>query len=44
MASHYNSSPFAAEVLVSKGEPYLTRRRQNLDDLTRDETIPDLAD
>jgi diaminopimelate decarboxylase len=44
MASNYNSSPLAAEVLLSNRKPYLTRQRQSLEDLIRGETIPDLAD
>lgn len=39
MASHYNSRPKAAEVLVSQGKPRLIRRRENLDDLTAHEEI-----
>ncbi len=35
MASNYNSRPRPAEVLVYKGEAYLIRRRENVDDLTR---------
>jgi diaminopimelate decarboxylase len=42
MASNYNSSPLAAEVLISKGTPHLIRTRQTLDDLIRGEQIPDL--
>lgn len=44
MASNYNSSPLAAEVLLSNRKPYLTRQRQSLEDLIRGETIPVLAD
>jgi len=40
MASNYNSKPLVAEVLINQGRVHLIRRRQPLDDLTRDETIP----
>jgi diaminopimelate decarboxylase len=40
MASNYNSSPLAAEVLVTHGRPHLIRERQTLDDLIRGERIP----
>jgi diaminopimelate decarboxylase len=40
MANNYNSKPLAAEVLIEHGQPHLVRRRQSLDDLTRDESIP----
>jgi diaminopimelate decarboxylase len=40
MASNYNSSPLAAEVLISRGAAHLIRARQTLDDLTRGESIP----
>jgi diaminopimelate decarboxylase len=40
MASNYNSSPLAAEVLVTRGRPHLIRERQTLDDLIRGERIP----
>lgn len=39
MASHYNSRPAAAEVLVSDGEARAIRRRQTLPDLWRDELL-----
>jgi diaminopimelate decarboxylase len=42
MASNYNSSPLAAEVLLSRGTAHLIRPRQTLDDLVRGESIPDL--
>ena len=42
MASNYNSSPLAAEVLISRGTSHLIRARQTLDDLIRGESIPDL--
>jgi diaminopimelate decarboxylase len=44
MASNYNSSPMAAEVLVSQGTPHLVRTRQTLDDLIRGEVIPELGE
>ncbi len=40
MASNYNSSPLAVEVLVTRGRPHLIRERQTLDDLIRGERIP----
>jgi len=40
MASNYNSSPLAAEVLISRDTPHLIRARQTLDDLIRGESIP----
>jgi diaminopimelate decarboxylase len=40
MASNYNSSPLAAEVLISGGRPVLVRARQTPDDLVRGETVP----
>jgi diaminopimelate decarboxylase len=41
MASNYNSKPLVAEVLIEDGQTHLIRRRQTLDDLTRDDVIPD---
>jgi diaminopimelate decarboxylase len=40
MGSNYNSKPLAAEVLIHGGKAHLIRKRQSLDDLTRDEIIP----
>jgi diaminopimelate decarboxylase len=40
MASNYNGEPRPAVVLVSKGESQLIRRRENYEDLTRQEVIP----
>jgi diaminopimelate decarboxylase len=40
MASNYNSKPLVAEVLIEDGQPHLVRRRQKLEDLIRDESIP----
>jgi diaminopimelate decarboxylase len=40
MASNYNSKPLPAEVLIEAGTAHLVRRRQTLEDLIRDETIP----
>jgi diaminopimelate decarboxylase len=40
MGSNYNSKPLVAEVLIENGRPQLVRRRQSLDDLIRDESIP----
>jgi diaminopimelate decarboxylase len=40
MGSNYNSFPLAAEVLVSDGEAFLIRRRQEFEDLFAAESIP----
>jgi diaminopimelate decarboxylase len=40
MASNYNSKPLVAEVLIENGTPHLVRRRQSLDELTSNESIP----
>jgi len=40
MANNYNSKPLVAEVLIENGQPHLVRRRQELADLIRDESIP----
>ena len=40
MASNYNSSPLAAEILLCHGTPRLIRARQTLDDLIRGESSP----
>jgi diaminopimelate decarboxylase len=40
MSSNYNSKPLAAEVLIENGQAHLIRRRQMLDDLIRQESIP----
>jgi len=40
MGSNYNSKPLAAEVLIRGGKAHLIRKRQSLDNLTRDEIIP----
>ncbi len=42
MASNYNSRLLPAEVLVHEGIPYLIRRRQELEDLFRDLTDPEI--
>jgi len=42
MGSNYNSTPLAAEVLISNGKPVLIRTRQTAEDLVRGERIPDL--
>jgi diaminopimelate decarboxylase len=39
MASHYNSRPFAPEVLVEDGRAVLIRRREPLESLWREETL-----
>ena len=41
MGSNYNSTPLAAEVLISSGKPVLIRERQMAEDLVRGERIPD---
>ena len=40
MASNYNSKPLVAEVLIEDGKANLVRRRQSLDDLIQNESIP----
>ena len=44
MASNYNSRYRPAEVLVHRGTDYLIRRRENLEDLTRNLVEPELPD
>ncbi len=39
MASNYNSQPFAAEVLVERGEARLVRRRQTVEELLSNESV-----
>ena len=41
MASNYNSKTRAAEVLIEDGRPKEIRRRERVEDLIRDEVIPD---
>lgn len=41
MASNYNSRPRAPEVLVDGDHFFVIRRRETMDDLLRNETIPD---
>ena len=40
MSSTYNGRPFAAQVMIADGAPQLIRRRQTLDELWRDEIVP----
>jgi diaminopimelate decarboxylase len=40
MASNYNSKPLVAEVLVEDGTANLVRRRQSLEELIQNESIP----
>ncbi len=40
MASHYNSRPLPAEVLVRGSDAFLIRKRETVADLTRNERIP----
>ncbi len=40
MASNYNAKPLPAEVLLVDGKAHLVRARQGLEDLFRDEKIP----
>jgi diaminopimelate decarboxylase len=37
MSSNFNSRPKPAEVLVLEGKPHLIRRRQEFEDLLRDQ-------
>jgi diaminopimelate decarboxylase len=41
MASNYNTQPLVPEVVVDGDHVLLTRRRQTLDDMLREETIGD---
>ena len=41
MASNYNTRPRAAEVMVDDGRAMLIRRREQVQDLFRDELLPD---
>jgi diaminopimelate decarboxylase len=41
MASNYNTQPLVPEVVVDGDRVLLTRRRQTLDDMLREETIGD---
>ena len=41
MASNYNTRPRAAEVMVEAGQARLIRRRETVQDLFRDELLPD---
>ena len=41
MGSNYNSKPYAAEVLVTNGEPRLVRRRQTYEELIAWDVPPD---
>jgi diaminopimelate decarboxylase len=43
MSSTYNSRPLAAEVLVEDGEWTVIRRRQAMEELWQDETVPTFA-
>ncbi|REK17841.1 MAG: diaminopimelate decarboxylase [Planctomycetota bacterium] len=40
MGSNYNSKPLAAEVLIEQGAPHVVRRRQTVEDLLRNESVP----
>jgi diaminopimelate decarboxylase len=40
MSSQYNGRPRAAEVLISRGKPYVVRQRENLDDLLAKQILP----
>ena len=40
MASNYNSKPLVAEVLIENGKANLVRRRQSLEELIQNESIP----
>jgi len=41
MASNYNARPYAAEILVRAGKSYVVRQRQPLEDLLRNQEIPE---
>jgi diaminopimelate decarboxylase len=40
MASHYNSRPLPAEVLIADGQAHLVRERETLEDLLRGQAVP----
>ncbi len=41
MGSNYNSKPYAAEVLIADGEPWLVRRRQTYEEMMAWDMLPD---
>jgi diaminopimelate decarboxylase len=41
MASNYNARPYAAEILARDGQSYVVRQRQSLDDLLKNQEIPE---
>ena len=41
MASNYNTRPRAAEVMVEAGRATLIRRRETVEELLRNELLPD---
>lgn len=41
MSSTYNGRPFAAQLLIERGTPHVIRMRQGIEDLWRDEIVPD---
>ncbi len=41
MASNYNTRPRAAEVMVDAGRVMLIRRRETVEELFRNELLPD---
>jgi diaminopimelate decarboxylase len=41
MSSPYNSRPRSAEFLINKGKIYKIRNNETIEDLLRDQTIPD---
>ena len=40
MASNYNTRPRAAEVMVKGGEYAVVRRREELEDMIKNESVP----
>ncbi|MDD2875886.1 MAG: diaminopimelate decarboxylase [Acidiphilium sp.] len=40
MSSTYNGRPLAAQVLIDRGQPHLIRMRQTIEQLWRDEIVP----
>ena len=44
MASNYNARFLPAEVLIHKGHAHLIRKRENLDDLIRNQVMPTIDD
>jgi len=44
MASNYNSRFRPAEVLLLNGKDHLIRKRESMEDLTRNQQVPEIED